>query len=71
MDSLNRVYIALGSNLPDRSAHLKAGRDMLRRVSAGGWVESPIYETPPVGPAGQGAVAVPELVEGPVEPCAH
>jgi 2-amino-4-hydroxy-6-hydroxymethyldihydropteridine diphosphokinase len=27
---------------------------MLRRVSAGGWVESPIYETPPVGPAGQG-----------------
>ena len=27
---------------------------MLRRISAGGWVESPIYETPPVGPAGQG-----------------
>ena len=27
---------------------------MLRRVSAGGWVESPIYETPPVGPEGQG-----------------
>ena len=54
MDYLNRVYIALGSNLPDRSTHLKAGREMLRRVSAGGWMESPVYETPPVGPAGQG-----------------
>ena len=27
---------------------------MLRRISAGGWKESPIYETPPVGPEGQG-----------------
>jgi 2-amino-4-hydroxy-6-hydroxymethyldihydropteridine diphosphokinase len=54
VDSLNRVYIALGSNLPNRSAHLKAGRDMLSRISSGGWVESPIYETPPVGPEGQG-----------------
>lgn len=27
---------------------------MLRKVSAGGWKESPIYETPPVGPEGQG-----------------
>lgn len=26
---------------------------MLRKISAGGWKESPIYETPPVGPAGQ------------------
>ncbi len=54
VDSLNRVYIALGSNLPNRSAHLKAGRDMLSRISSGGWVESPVYETPPVGPEGQG-----------------
>ena len=54
MDYLNRVYIALGSNLPDRSSHLKAGMDMLRRISGGGWIESPVYETPPVGPAGQG-----------------
>lgn len=27
---------------------------MLRKVSCGGWNESPIYETPPVGPEGQG-----------------
>lgn len=27
---------------------------MLRRIASGGWLESPIYETPPVGPAGQG-----------------
>lgn len=27
---------------------------MLRKVSKGGWKESPIYETPPVGPEGQG-----------------
>lgn len=27
---------------------------MLRRIARGGWLESPIYETPPVGPEGQG-----------------
>ena len=27
---------------------------MLSRISSGGWMESPIYETPPVGPEGQG-----------------
>ena len=27
---------------------------MLSRISSGGWLESPIYETPPVGPEGQG-----------------
>lgn len=54
VDSLERVFIALGSNLPDRSKHLNEGREMLRKISAGGWKESPIYETPPVGPAGQG-----------------
>lgn len=54
VDSLERVFIALGSNIPDRSKHLNEGREMLRKVSAGGWKESPIYETPPVGPEGQG-----------------
>lgn len=54
MDSLERVFIALGSNLPNRYKHLEEGRDMLRKISAGGWLESPIYETPPVGPEGQG-----------------
>ena len=54
VDSLERVFVALGSNLPDRSKHLNEGREMLRKISAGGWLESPIYETPPVGPAGQG-----------------
>ena len=54
VDSLERVFIALGSNLPNRSKHLNDGREMLRKVSAGGWKESPIYETPPVGPEGQG-----------------
>ncbi len=28
---------------------------MLRRISLGGWQESSIYETPPVGPQNQGA----------------
>ena len=54
VDSLERVFVALGSNLPDRSKHLSEGREMLKKVSSGGWKESPIYETPPVGPAGQG-----------------
>lgn len=54
MDSLERIFVALGSNLPDRSKHLSEGREMLRKISSGGWKESPVYETPPVGPAGQG-----------------
>lgn len=54
VDSLERVFVALGSNLPNRSLHLSDGREMLRKISAGGWKESPIYETPPVGPEGQG-----------------
>ena len=54
VDSLERVFVALGSNLPDRSKHLNEGREMLRKISSGGWLESPIYETPPVGPAGPG-----------------
>ncbi len=54
VESLDRVFIALGSNLAPRSSRLAEGRDMLRRIAKGGWLESPIYETPPVGPEGQG-----------------
>ena len=54
VESLDRVFVALGSNLSPRSRRLAEGRDMLSRISSGGWLESPIYETPPVGPEGQG-----------------
>ncbi|WP_073226567.1 2-amino-4-hydroxy-6-hydroxymethyldihydropteridine diphosphokinase [Fibrobacter sp. UWEL] len=54
MNSLERVFVALGTNLPNRSRHLSEGRQMLKKVSSGEWLESPIYETPPVGPEGQG-----------------
>lgn len=51
---MDRVFIALGTNLPNRWKHLDDGRQMLKKVSLGGWMESPIYETPPIGAAGQG-----------------
>jgi len=54
VESLERVFIALGSNLSPRGKRLAEAREMLRRIAVGGWKESPIYETPPVGPAGQG-----------------
>ncbi|SHK70440.1 2-amino-4-hydroxy-6-hydroxymethyldihydropteridinediphosphokinase [Fibrobacter sp. UWEL] len=54
VNSLERVFVALGTNLPNRSRHLSEGRQMLKKVSSGEWLESPIYETPPVGPEGQG-----------------
>ncbi|MDR1760217.1 MAG: 2-amino-4-hydroxy-6-hydroxymethyldihydropteridine diphosphokinase [Fibrobacter sp.] len=54
MEFLERVFVALGSNLEPRSERLAAAREMLRRVAVGGWKESPVYETPPVGPSGQG-----------------
>ena len=49
------VFLGLGSNLGDRARHLDRALDLLdehpdvtvRRVS-------PVYETEPVGPAGQG-----------------
>ena len=55
-DVSNRIYLALGSNLGDRASHLAAAR-----TAIAGWpdteilTESRIYETEPVGPAGQGA----------------
>ena len=53
METLERVFIALGSNISPRGPRLMAARQMLRGIAAGGWKESAIYETPPVGPEGQ------------------
>ena len=54
MKQLERVFVALCSNLSPRGKHLADAREILRRISLGGWKESRIYETPPVGPPGQG-----------------
>lgn len=54
MESLERVFVALGSNIAPRGGHLAAGRAMLKKIASGGWLESRIYETPPVGPQDQG-----------------
>lgn len=44
-----RVGIALGSNLGDRLAHLRAARDGLRRLAKPGepLLEAPVYQTEP------------------------
>ena len=49
MNNLERVFIALGSNLGVRAENLKNARAMLQRISLGGWKESRIYETSPLG----------------------
>lgn len=54
MGDPDRIFVALGSNLGDRGAHLRAARRALAaaedmRVVAA----SRIYQTAPVGPAGQ------------------
>jgi 2-amino-4-hydroxy-6-hydroxymethyldihydropteridine diphosphokinase len=47
--------IAFGSNLGTREAHLNAGREALLKSPGVGFVAaSRVYQTPPVGPAGQG-----------------
>ena len=47
--------IAFGSNLGTREAHLSAGREALLKSPGVGFVAaSRVYQTPPVGPAGQG-----------------
>lgn len=45
--------MGLGSNVSPRREHLHGARTMLRRISLGGWLQSPIYQTPPMGPEGQ------------------
>jgi 2-amino-4-hydroxy-6-hydroxymethyldihydropteridine diphosphokinase len=50
-----KVYIAMGSNLGDRDAHLAAGLAALRGSEGIEVVAvSPLYETDPVGPPPQG-----------------
>jgi 2-amino-4-hydroxy-6-hydroxymethyldihydropteridine diphosphokinase len=50
-----RVYVAMGSNLGDRDAHLAAGLAALRATEGIEVVSvSPLYETDPVGPPPQG-----------------
>jgi 2-amino-4-hydroxy-6-hydroxymethyldihydropteridine diphosphokinase len=53
--SQEKVYIALGSNLGDRDAHLAAALDGLRDSAGIDLVRvSPVFETDPVGPPPQG-----------------
>jgi 2-amino-4-hydroxy-6-hydroxymethyldihydropteridine diphosphokinase len=50
-----QVYVAMGSNLGDRDAHLAAGLAALRGTEGIEVVAvSPLYETDPVGPPPQG-----------------
>ncbi len=50
-----RVYVALGSNLGDRDAHLAAALDAIRSSPRIELVRmSPVFETDPVGPPPQG-----------------
>ncbi len=50
-----QVYVAMGSNLGDRDAHLAAGLAALRATEGVEVVAvSPLYETDPVGPPPQG-----------------
>lgn len=50
------AYVALGSNLGDRAAHLRRALEALRATPDVERVErSRLYETAPVGPAPQGA----------------
>jgi 2-amino-4-hydroxy-6-hydroxymethyldihydropteridine diphosphokinase len=49
------AYVALGSNLGDRDAHLARARQALAEIPKSRLVaESAIEETAPIGPAGQG-----------------
>ena len=52
---MSRVFVALGSNLGDREAHLRRALRALRATRGIEWLEvSRIYETDPVGPPPQG-----------------
>lgn len=50
------AYVALGSNLGDREAHLASARAALAAIARSRVIaESPVEETAPLGPPGQGA----------------
>lgn len=44
-----RTGIALGSNLGDRMANLRAARGLLAEISTGPVLTAPVYQTAPVG----------------------
>jgi 2-amino-4-hydroxy-6-hydroxymethyldihydropteridine diphosphokinase len=44
-----RTGIALGSNLGDRMANLRAARNLLAGISKGPVLSAPVYQTSPVG----------------------
>ncbi|MFK7857569.1 MAG: 2-amino-4-hydroxy-6-hydroxymethyldihydropteridine diphosphokinase [Granulosicoccus sp.] len=51
---MSKVFVALGSNLGDREAHLLQGvQDIEQIVDCSGTVSSSIYETNPMGPQDQ------------------
>lgn len=52
---MQKVYVALGSNLEPRAQYLAAARQYLRGLNQGSWGESLIYQTPPLGSQDQGA----------------
>lgn len=55
MSHLERVYVALGSNLGDREAHLAHGRLRLSALKRTHLVAaSSVAETAPIGPVAQG-----------------
>ena len=47
------VWLALGSNVGDRAAHLRKALESLREIATGGFRVSKIYETEPMGPGPQ------------------
>ncbi len=51
--SENRVFLALGSNLGDREAHLRQALRALQAAATGPLKISRVYETPPMGPGPQ------------------
>lgn len=53
--AMERVFVAMGSNLGDREAALRTAAAALRQLPQTTAVAaSAVYETPPVGPIGQG-----------------
>ncbi|HWB19177.1 MAG TPA: 2-amino-4-hydroxy-6-hydroxymethyldihydropteridine diphosphokinase, partial [Phycisphaerales bacterium] len=52
---MNTVYIALGSNLGNRSANINAALEAIKRLEGTALMQmSDVLETDPVGPPGQG-----------------
>jgi 2-amino-4-hydroxy-6-hydroxymethyldihydropteridine diphosphokinase len=55
MNPRERVYVALGSNLGDRAAHLEKARAAIGKLPLTTILAvTPVEETEPLGPAGQG-----------------